>query len=57
MAGENASFLNMARKACPVKENRYVRAERDALAWSVCDPQYAEIDTPAESALALLSRE
>ena len=57
MAGENASFLNMARKACPVKENRYVRAERDALAWSVCDPQYAEIDTPAESALALLPRE
>ena len=57
MAGENASFLSMARKACPVKENRYVRAERDALAWSVCDPQYAEIDTPAESALALLPRE
>ena len=57
MAGENASFLNMARKACPVKENRYVRAERDALAWSVCDPQYAEIDTPSEAALGLLPKE
>ena len=57
MAGENASFLNMARKACPVKENRYVRAARDALAWSVCDPQYAEIDTPSEAALGLLPKE
>ena len=57
MAGENAGFLNMARKACPVKENRYVRAARDALAWSVCDPQYAEIDTPSEAALTLLPRE
>ena len=57
MAGENASFLNMARKACPVKENRYVRAERDALAWSVCDPVHAEIDTPSEAALGLLPKE
>ena len=57
MAGENASFLNMARKACPVKENRYVRAARDALAWSVCDPARAEIDTPSESAVRLLPRE
>ncbi len=57
MAGENAGFLNMARKACPVKENRYVRAVRDALAWSVCDPARAEIDTPSEAALVLLSKE
>ena len=57
MAGENASFLNMARKACPVKQNRYVRAARDALAWSVCDPARAEIDTPSEAALALLPKE
>ena len=57
MAGENASFLNMARKVCPVKENRYVRAIRDAIAWSVCDPSQAEIDTPSEAALGLLPKE
>ena len=36
---------------------RYTQPSHDAAAWSVCDPSQAEIDTPAESALALLSKE
>ena len=55
MAGENAGFLH--RVPVPVQVKRFIQAARDAVAWSVCDPQGAEIDTPAESAVRLLPRE
>ena len=57
MAGENAGFLHAAQTQCRVTVKRYTQPSHDAAAWSVCDPQQAEIDTPAESALALLSKE
>ena len=57
MAGENAGFLHAAQTQCRVTVKRYTQPSHDAAAWSVCDPQYAEIDTPSESALALLPRE
>ena len=57
MAGENAGFLHAAQTQCHVAVKRYTTPSHDAAAWSVCDPQYAEIDTPSEAALALLSRE
>ena len=57
MAGENAGFLHAAQTQCRVKVERYTTPSHDAAAWSVCDPSQAEIDTPSEAALALLSRE
>ena len=57
MAGENAGFLHAAQAQCRVAVKRYTQPSHDAAAWSVCDPQYAEIDTPSEAALALLPRE
>ena len=57
MAGENAGFLHAAQTQCRVTVKRYTQPSHDAAAWSVCDPQYAEIDTPSEAALALLPRE
>ena len=57
MAGENAGFLHAAQTQCRVTVKRYTTPSHDAAAWSVCDPQYAEIDTPSEAALALLSKE
>ena len=57
MAGENAGFLHAAQTQCRVTVKRYTTPSHDAAAWSVCDPSQAEIDTPAESALALLSKE
>ena len=57
MAGENAGFLHAAQTQCRVTVKRYTQPSHDAAAWSVCDPQYAEIDTPSEAALALLSKE
>ena len=57
MAGENAGFLHTAQTQCRVTVKRYTTPSHDAAAWSVCDPQQAEIDTPSEAALALLPRE
>lgn len=57
MAGENAGFLHTAQTQCRVTVKRYTQPSRDAAAWSVCDPSQAEIDTPSEAALALLSKE
>ena len=57
MAGENAGFLHAAQAQCRVTVKRYTAPSHDAAAWSVCDPQYAEIDTPSEAALGLLSKE
>ena len=57
MAGENAGFLHAAQTQCRVTVKRYTQPSHDAAAWSVCDPQYAEIDTPSESALGLLPKE
>ena len=57
MAGENAGFLHAAQTQCRVTVKRYTQPSHDAAAWSVCDPQHAEIDTPAESALGLLPKE
>lgn len=55
MAGENAGFLH--RVPVPVQVKRFIQLVRDAIAWSVCDPRCAEIDTPSESAVRLLPRE
>lgn len=55
MAGENAGFLH--RVPVPVQVKRFIQLVRDAIAWSVCDPSRAEIDTPSESAVRLLPRE
>lgn len=57
MAGENAGFLHAAQTQCRVTVKRYTMPSRDAAAWSVCDPSQAEIDTPSDAALALLSKE
>ena len=57
MAGENAGFLHAAQTQCRVTVKRYTTPSHDAAAWSVCDPAHAEIDTPSEAALALLSKE
>lgn len=57
MAGENAGFLHAAQTQCRVTVKRYTQPSRDALAWSVCDPSQAEIDTPSEAALVLLPKE
>lgn len=57
MAGENAGFLHTAQTQCRVAVKRYTQPSHDAAAWSVCDPAQAEIDTPSEAALALLSKE
>ena len=57
MAGENAGFLHAAQTQCRVTVKRYTAPSHDAAAWSVCDPQYAEIDTPSEAALELLPKE
>ena len=57
MAGENAGFLHAAQTQCRVTVKRYTTPSHDAAAWSVCDPSQAEIDTPSEAALALLSKE
>ena len=57
MAGENAGFLHAAQTQCRVAVKRYTQPSHDAAAWSVCDPAHAEIDTPSEAALALLSKE
>ena len=57
MAGENAGFLHAAQTQCRVAVKRYTQPSHDAAAWSVCDPSQAEIDTPSEAALALLSKE
>ena len=57
MAGENAGFLHAAQTQCRVKVERYTTPSHDAAAWSVCDPAHAEIDTPSEAALGLLSKE
>ena len=57
MAGENAGFLHAAQTQCRVTVKRYTTPSHDAAAWSVCDPAQAEIDTPSEAALALLSKE
>ena len=57
MAGENAGFLHTAQTQCRVTVKRYTTPSHDAAAWSVCDPAQAEIDTPSEAALALLSKE
>ena len=57
MAGENAGFLHAAQTQCRVAVKRYTTPSHDAAAWSVCDPAHAEIDTPSEAALSLLSKE
>ena len=57
MAGENAGFLHAAQTQCRVAVKRYTQPSHDAAAWSVCDPAHAEIDTPSEAALSLLSKE
>ena len=57
MAGENAGFLHAAQTQCRVTVKRYTQPSHDAAAWSVCDPAQAEIDTPSEAALSLLSKE
>ena len=57
MAGENAGFLHTAQTQCRVTVKRYTTPSHDAAAWSVCDPSQAEIDTPSEAALGLLSKE
>ena len=57
MAGENAGFLHEAQTQCRVTVKRYTTPSHDAAAWSVCDPSQAEIDTPSEAALSLLSKE
>lgn len=57
MAGENAGFLHAAQTQCRVTVKRYTTPSHDAAAWSVCDPQQAEIDTPSEAALGLLPKE
>lgn len=57
MAGENAGFLHTAQTQCRVTVKRYTTPSHDAAAWSVCDPAHAEIDTPSEAALGLLSKE
>ena len=57
MAGENAGFLHAAQTQCRVTVKRYTTPSHDAAAWSVCDPSQAEIDTPSEAALGLLSKE
>ena len=57
MAGENAGFLHTAQAQCRVAVKRYTTPSHDAAAWSVCDPAHAEIDTPSEAALSLLSKE
>lgn len=57
MAGENAGFLHEAQTQCRVTVKRYTQPSHDAAAWSVCDPQHAEIDTPSEAALGLLPKE
>ena len=57
MAGENAGFLHAAQAQCRVTVKRYTAPSHDAAAWSVCDPAHAEIDTPSEAALGLLSKE
>ena len=57
MAGENAGFLHTAQTQCRVIVKRYTTPSHDAAAWSVCDPQHAEIDTPSEAALGLLPKE
>jgi len=57
MAGENAGFLHAAQTQCRVAVKRYTQPSHDAAAWSVCDPQHAEIDTPSEAALGLLPKE
>lgn len=57
MAGENAGFLHAAQTQCRVTVKRYTTPSHNAAAWSVCDPAQAEIDTPSEAALALLSKE
>ena len=57
MAGENAGFLHTAQTQCRVTVKRYTTPSHDAAAWSVCGPAQAEIDTPSEAALALLSKE
>ena len=57
MAGENAGFLHAAQTQCRVTVKRYTQPSHDAAAWSVCDPSQAEIDTPSEAALSLLSKE
>ena len=57
MAGENAGFLHAAQAQCRVAVKRYTQPSHDAAAWSVCDPAHAEIDTPSEAALSLLSKE
>ena len=57
MAGENAGFLHTAQTQCRVTVKRYTQPSHDAAAWSVCDPQHAEIDTPSEAALGLLPKE
>jgi len=57
MAGENAGFLHAAQTQCRVAVKRYTTPSHDAAAWSVCDPQHAEIDTPSEAALGLLPKE
>lgn len=57
MAGENAGFLHEAQTQCRVTVKRYTTPSHDAAAWSVCDPAHAEIDTPSEAALRLLTKE
>ena len=57
MAGENAGFLHEAQTQCRVTVKRYTQPSHDAAAWSVCDPSQAEIDTPSEAALGLLTKE
>lgn len=57
MAGENAGFLHEAQTQCRVTVKRYTTPSHDAAAWSVCDPAHAEIDTPSEAALGLLTKE
>ena len=57
MAGENAGFLHTAQTQCRVTVKRYTTPSHNAAAWSVCDPSQAEIDTPSEAALSLLSKE
>ena len=57
MAGENAGFLHAAQTQCRVIVKRYTTPSHDAAAWSVCDPAHAEIDTPSEAALGLLTKE
>ena len=57
MAGENAGFLHAAQTQCRVTVKRYTTPSHAAAAWSVCDPSQAEIDTPSEAALSLLSKE